>query len=125
MARATFEAASEEGTVRGEAAFLRYDDLTYRLLGYATASAWSGYASAVGATLQSFAPVTDPNVLGVEPLRLDIVRLDRAMSLTSFVQGSPQPVDIDVLARLNRVEPGEVISAGTRIKTVSGTPVGR
>jgi predicted Zn-dependent protease len=79
----------------------------------------------VGATLQSFAPVTDSNVLGVEPLRLDIVRLDRAMSLTSFVQGSPQPVDIDVLARLNRVEPGEVISAGTRIKTVSGTPVGR
>ena len=125
MARATFQAASEEGTVRGEAAFLRYDDLTYRLLGYATAAAWSGYASAVGATLQSFAPVTDSNVLGVQPLRLDIVRLDRAMSLTNFVQGSPQPVDIDVLARLNRVEPGEVISAGTRIKTVSGTPVGR
>jgi predicted Zn-dependent protease len=125
MARAPFQATAQEGTVRGEAAFVRYRDLTYRFLGYATASSWPRYSSSVGATISSFAPVTDPAVLNVQPLRLGIVRLPQATSLSSYVQRSPQPVELDVLARLNRVDPGEVIPAGTRIKVVTGTPVGR
>lgn len=125
MARATFQAAAEQGTVAGEVAFLRYADQSYRIIGYAPESAWGRYASPVAATLSSFAAVTDPNVLNVQPLRLRIARVGEAMSLTTFVQRNPQPVDIEVLARINRVQPGAVMSAGTRLKTVVGTPVGR
>jgi hypothetical protein len=46
------------------------------------------------------------------------------MSLNSYVQRFPQPIDVEQLARLNRVTPGAVLSAGTRIKTLVGTPVG-
>ena len=125
LARAQFEAQSEQGTLRGEAAFLRYDDNTYSILGYGTASSWSGHASAVGQTISSFAPVTDRSVLDVQPLRLDIVSLGQATSLSSYAQSSSPPVEVEELARLNRVGPGEVLSAGTRVKTVVGTPVGR
>ena len=63
-------------------------------------------------------PFSDPAVLQVEPLRLAVVTLSEATSLARFVRSNPQGVDLDQLARLNRVDPGEVISAGTRIKVV-------
>jgi hypothetical protein len=43
------------------------------------------------------------------------------MSLQAYLSRNPGPVPIEELARLNRVEPGEVLSAGTRIKRVVGS----
>lgn len=123
-ARASFDAGTEGEALRGEVAFIRYGDLTYRLVGYSSRASWSGYASVVGATISSFRPVTDRAVLDVQPLRLEIVRVNEPMSLNSYVQRFPQPIDVEQLARLNRVTPGAVLSAGTRIKTLVGTPVG-
>lgn len=119
-ARATFRAETENGAVEGEVAFLSHDGVTYRMLGYAAAARWSARRAAVASTVSSFAPVTDPTVLGVQPMQLRIVTLPEAMSLNSFVRSNPQGVDVDELARLNRVSPGEVIPAGTRIKAVEG-----
>jgi len=124
VARSEFTATTDDGSLRGEIAFLRHGDLTYRVVGYAASGDWARYSSSVSATISSFAGVTDARVLGVQPLRLRVVRLGQAMSLSSFVQGNPQPIDVEELARLNRVSPGSVLSAGTRIKTVVGTPVG-
>jgi predicted Zn-dependent protease len=123
-ARARFQLTTEDGTLAGEVVFLRFGDLTYRMLGYSTPERWPAVAPAADAMFRSFAEVTDARVLNVQPLRLDIVTLSQATSLNSWVQANPQPVDVETLARLNRVSPGEVLSAGTRIKTVVGTPVG-
>ena len=76
------------------------------------------------AAISSFGEVTDAQVLGVEPLRLRIVTLTEATSLSTWIQQNPQPVELEVLARYNRVTPAEVLPAGTRIKTAVGTPVG-
>jgi predicted Zn-dependent protease len=104
-------------------AFIRYAGVTYRLMGYATRNDWSQYAPEVASAISSFAAVTDRAVLDVEPLRLDIVTLDGATSLNSYRQRLGGPLDVDDLARLNRRAPGEVLSAGTRIKVVVGQPV--
>jgi hypothetical protein len=53
-------------------------------------------------------------------MRIDIVTLQGAMSLNSYLAQNPGPVDVEVLARLNRQDPGAVLSAGTRIKRVVG-----
>lgn len=119
-ARASFRAEAENGTIEGEVAFLSHDAVTYRMLGYAASRNWNARRAAVASTLSSFAPVTDPTVLGVQPMRLRIVTMPSAMSLNSFVRSNPQGVEVDELARLNRVSPGEVIPAGTRIKVVEG-----
>lgn len=124
LVRANFEVATEDGQLRGEVAFLDYDGNVYRILGYASATDWSQRATSVGSTISSFAPVTDAQVLNVQPQRLDIVTVSQAMSLNSYVQQNPQPVDVDVLARLNRTQPGAVLSAGTRLKLVVGERAG-
>lgn len=119
-ARATFRAETENNAVEGEVAFLSHGGVTYRMLGYTAAARWSARRAVVASTVSSFAPVTDPAVLDVQPMRLRIVTLPEAMSLNSFVRANPQGVDVDELARLNRVGPGEVIPARTRIKVVEG-----
>ena len=123
--RAPFGVTTEQGELRGEVMFLEYGGLVYRILGYSSEAEWGRYASSVRGTMSSFAPLTDPEMLGVEPMRVDIVTLGDATSLTSFVQRNPQPVEVDVLARINRTSPDAVLSRGTRIKTVVGEPVAR
>jgi len=122
-ARATFRLTTEEGTLQGEAAFVRYAGNVYRLLGYAPTASWSTYSAAVATSISTFRPVTDPAILGVQPWRVDIVTLPGAMSLTSYASQNPGPVDAEVLGRLNRQNPGAVLSAGTRIKRIVGQPL--
>ena len=124
LVRAPFEVATENGQLRGEVAFLEYGGNVYRILGYASAAAWAQFTSAVRSTITSFGAVTDSRVLNVQPQRLDIVTINQPMSLTSYVQQNPQPVDVEVLARLNRTQPGAVLSGGTRLKVVVGERAG-
>jgi predicted Zn-dependent protease len=123
-ARATFRATTQDGNLAGEVAYVAMGGTTFQILGYAAASSWSGYAAAVAATIDSFARVTDQAVLGVQPLRLEIVTLPEAMSFSTFHQRNDVAVSVEQLAELNRSSPASVLSAGTRIKTVVGTPVG-
>jgi predicted Zn-dependent protease len=122
-ARAEFEAATEEGIVRGEAAFIRYGDLTYAMIGYAPSAAWSRHAGSVGSAISSFRPLTDQAILGVQPWTVDVRTLSGAASLATYAANNPSPVPVEELARLNRVTPQDVISDGTRIKWVVGSPL--
>src|SRR5690606_6342737 len=110
-----------QGQLAGEVAFADHGGNVYRIMGYSDPSGWRRYQSAVGETISSFRRLTDRQALDVQPMRLQIVRLPSAMSLRSFYERSPAPIDVEELAALNRVDPGEVIPAGTRIKTVTGT----
>jgi predicted Zn-dependent protease len=122
-ARATFDLTTEEGTLSGEVAFIRHRDTVYRIVGYATPERWAAYSAPVAAAISSFRAVTDPEILGIQPWTVDIVTLPGAMSLSTYAQRNPGPVDAAVLGRLNRHDPGEVLSAGTRIKRVVGQPL--
>jgi predicted Zn-dependent protease len=122
MARADFDAATQEGVISGEVAFLSYGGNVYRLLGYAPEAAWRGHASAIASAISSFKALTDRAILAVQPWTLEVEQLPSAMSLQAYLARNPGPVEIDELALLNRVEPGDVIPAGTRIKRVVGNP---
>jgi predicted Zn-dependent protease len=121
LARATFTATTQDASLSGEVAFARRGDVVYRILGYANRSDWSRYSGAVSSAISSFAQLTDPAALAVQPWRIDIVTLPSAMSLSTYASRNPGPVGVDVLARLNRVDAGQVLSAGTRIKRVEGS----
>jgi len=121
--RATFDLTTQDGSLRGEVAFVRYDDVVYRLLGYAATSDWARYSGVVDTAISSFSAVTSPAILGVQPWRIDLVTLPGAMSLNTYLSQNPGPVDAAVLARLNRVDAGAALSAGTRIKRVVGQPL--
>jgi predicted Zn-dependent protease len=123
LARATFDATTTDAALSGEVAFARRGDVVYRILGYANRPDWRGHAAAVASTISSFRRLDDPAALAVQPWRIDIVTLPSAMSLTTYLQRSPGPVEVAVLARLNRVDADAVLSAGTRIKRVVGSPL--
>jgi predicted Zn-dependent protease len=120
IARGDFDAQTEQGVLSGEVAFVRYDGNLYRLLGYGPQAAWRSHASAVASSISSFKQLTDRAILAAQPWTLDIVQLSGATSLQSYMSRNSSPVPIEDLARLNRVEPGETIPAGSRIKWVVG-----
>ncbi len=72
----------------------------------------------MNATLNSFRALTDPAALNVQPLRIELVTLDRSMTLTTFAQRYPSEVPVETLALLNQVELTEVMRQGTLVKRV-------
>jgi predicted Zn-dependent protease len=121
--RADFDAQTEQGVLSGEIAYIRYGGNVYRILGYAGQASWRAHASPIASAISSFKPLTDAAILRVQPWTLDIVTLPSATSLRTHLGANPGPVPIEELARLNRVDPGEVLPAGTRIKRVVGSPL--
>lgn len=123
-ARAEFAATtSNNDQIQGEAEYLSYGGSLYQILGYGAASRWGSYQGEVAQSLASFAPVTDRAVLSVQPRRLQIMKLPSSMTVQAFHDRYATPVSVEELARLNRVDPGATIPAGTRVKRVVGDPL--
>ncbi len=121
--RATFTATTTSGTRRGEVAFLRHGESLYRILGYAAADAWASRADEVAATLSSFGALTDPAVLGVQPWRVEVLRLPEAMTMRQVDTRYPSVIGLEAVARLNRRTPDERLEPGTLVKRVRGRPL--
>ncbi|HWP37279.1 MAG TPA: M48 family metalloprotease [Gemmatimonadales bacterium] len=122
-ARAGFTATSGQARLAGVVWAVRYNQQIFQIMGVSTEARWPGYAALAEQTFDSFAPLTDSTALAVQPLRLDIVTLERAMTLQEFSQRYPSRVSLDVLARLNQVTPAERLEAGRMVKRVVGGPL--
>jgi predicted Zn-dependent protease len=122
-ARADFGAQSGEQSLRGIVAAVSYDGQVYQIVGVAAAAQWGTHREQLQATLESFRPLTDRAALRVQPLRLEVQRLDRGMTLAVFNQRYPSQVSLERLALLNRVGVAEVLPAGHRVKRVVGGPL--
>jgi predicted Zn-dependent protease len=118
-ATAPFSATTEDGTqLRGYVAFVSFNGLTYRLLAYGAASAFRGYDAAFRGFIGSFRRLTDPAALAVQPNRIRIETVSRAMTLAEFNQQHPSTVPIAELALINGMEPATLLQAGEKVKTV-------
>lgn len=116
-----FEAQSSGGVVRGLVAHIEHGEATYRLVGYAPAGAFGQYGGLFEEVIESFGPVTESSVLDVEPMRIDIVTLERDMTLEEFERNYPSAIPIEELAVLNQVEsPTAALPRGTPVKRVVG-----
>jgi predicted Zn-dependent protease len=117
---APFIAETAQGRVRGVAAFVEHQGRVYQLLGYSGSSYYRAAAPVLTAAIGSFGPVTDPAVLGVQPKRMDVVRLQQAQSLSQFADRFPSAVPVEQLAILNHVPDGSTpLPAGTLVKRVT------
>ena len=117
----TFQASTEQGDLRGAAAFVGHNGRVFQILGYTPAARWSKYQSSLQTTLASFDDVNDPSVLNVQPMRVDVVRAPRNMTLATFESQYPSPVNIQKLALINGLEPNSSIQSGELVKRVVGT----
>jgi len=117
---AFFEAATEEGTLRGEVSFVSWDGKIYRLMGYAPAARFSTYQNAFDAAIRSFSRLTDSRYLNVQPKRLEIVNLERQMALPEFARAYPSTIEIGTLGLINGVGANQMLSGGLAKRVVGG-----
>lgn len=119
-ARASFSAAIQDGEIRGEIAFVAYDDNLYQLLGYGAPQNWSGYVGDVRRSMESFRELRDQAALSVQPARLQVVRLPEAMSFQQFLSRYPSSVPGDEVALINHVDMDTRLESGSLVKRVIG-----
>src|SRR5690242_11183009 len=119
---AAFAAATDNGSLRGSALFVEYGGAVYRLIGYSSAAGWPAYEPTAERSLLSFARLTDPAALGVEPQRVTIVRTERRTTIADLARQRPSPLTPATLALINQVEPDTPIEADRLVKWVVGTP---
>src|SRR5438552_160436 len=117
---AAFAAAAETGTLRGTALFVEHGGAVYRLPGYAPGGRWPVVQPVAERALQSFARLTDPAALVVEPQRVDIVRLDRRTTIEEMARTRASPVSAATLALVNQVEPQTPLEPGRLVKWIVG-----
>lgn len=114
-----FQARTQQGSVlAGIAAYLQYDGRTYRVLAYSTGAKYQSYVDGFFTTIRSFARLTDPAALGVQPKRVHLVRLTRDMTIDAFHRANPSSIPLEYVAIINGVEPGALVKAGTVVKQV-------
>ena len=111
--------ADQNQQIRGIAAFIQYNNNVYRLLGYGPPQGYAKNAGKFQDSFSSFSRVTDREVLGMQPLRLEVVRLPQPMSLAQFNQHYASQIAMDKLALLNQIDdPNAQIPAGRMLKRV-------
>ena len=114
-----FDAATEQGVVRGLVAHLAYGGRTYQLLGYTPQPRFGAYNQLFERVIASFGPVTDRSILNVQPNRVAIVRLPTRMTLAAFNQRFRSAIPIGELAIINQASgPDESFAAGSLLKRV-------
>lgn len=117
----TFQAQTEQGVIQGLAAFFTYNGTTYQVIGYSPAQKYAAYAPVFRQALGSFAPVTDPKILNVQPNKVSVVSLPQSMTLAEFAQRNPPAVSLAELAIVNQVENTNApLPAGTPVKQIVG-----
>jgi predicted Zn-dependent protease len=118
---APFQTQTDQGTVTGFVAFLSYGGITYQLLTYATSEAFEQNEATFRQIIKSFGPLDDPKILNLQPPKIEIVKLDRAMSFAQFAQQRGSGLSVERLAVLNQIEdPNATVPAGTLLKRVVG-----
>lgn len=118
---APFQAQAQQGVLQGYVAFLSHGGQTFQLIGYSPAQAFAANDATFRQVIQSFGPVTDPKILNAQAPKLEVVKLDRAMSLAQFAQQKSGGVPVERLAVINQVQDTNApLPAGTLVKRVVG-----
>jgi predicted Zn-dependent protease len=118
-----FQAQTEQGVIAGLVSFVSFGGATWQLLGYTSAQGLPTYDPLFQQFMASLAPVSDPQVLNVQPARLALVKVDQPMTLQQFNERYPSSVPLEKVALINALKPGDSIPAGTTLKrVVGGTP---
>ncbi|MEE8476811.1 MAG: M48 family metalloprotease, partial [Gemmatimonadales bacterium] len=117
-----FRVSTQQGVINGLVTHVAYDGNTYQLLGYGTRAAFSRERTALNDAIGSFQPERDPAVLGVEPARIDLVRLPRRMTVTEFQRRYPSSIPVEQVALINGVDVGDTMASGLLVKRVTGGP---
>jgi len=115
-----FVANTQQGQLVGTVNFIQQGNQVFQLLGYSQSNNWRNYAPEIERAMQSFQRVSARELGPIEPWKVDLVRIDRPMTLREFDQQHPSTVPLAKVALLNNVDVGTQLPAGQVVKRVIG-----
>ena len=116
---ATFAAPTQQGPVHGLVAFVAHGETTFQIVGFAPVSQYPAVDDTFLRVAESFEPLADPQVLEIQPRRVDIVRIPRPMSMSEFAKVYPSAVDVQTLVLINQVPDATTeLPADTLVKRI-------
>ncbi len=114
-----YRVQSDSGVLGVSAAFISFGGRIYQAAGLTSGSAFTRYSPAMNAAIRSFRELTDPRLLSVQSDRMKIYRARKGDSLRSLAKSmDPTRVKLEDLARINRIDPDQPLSAGAMVKLV-------
>ena len=117
-----FGVSDQQGSevIEGASYFVQDGERIYQLLGYGQAQPQKAINwRAVDASLKSMRRLSDRKILSVQPMRVEMVRLDRALSVDDLSRLGADVPDQQLML-INRFDPGQTIPAGTTVKVPKG-----
>jgi len=108
------------GPAGGILVHLELDAAALLLVGIAPRDDWTAFAELIRRAIESFGRIEDPELAGVQPLRIGVVRLDRPSTLAAVADSDRSALGVAELAELNGIPAAAVLPAGTVLKTVVG-----
>jgi predicted Zn-dependent protease len=117
-ATSEFQVQADGQQIAGLIAYVQHSGQTFQLLGYTTAQKYQSMVNTLLGSLQSIAPLTDAAKLNVQPVRVEVVKITRDMTIDAFHRSYPSKIPLEYVAIINGVEPGALLKAGTSVKQV-------
>jgi predicted Zn-dependent protease len=118
---ARFAATTEQGEIVGLVTFLAHGGHTFQFVSMTVPAKLENYLPAFTRVHGSFAPLTDPAALAVQPARLVLEKAPRAMTLEQLYNERKPGVSLASIAVMNQLTAGAQLSAGQPLKWVRGT----
>lgn len=117
---AYFQAQTEQGVLNGIVSFISHGGLTFQLIGFAPAQAFSSHDAAFKQAISSFGPLTDKAAEDVQPAKIELVRVPRDMTISEFNAQFPSTVPVEQVAIVNGVDKDGRLRGGQTAKRITG-----
>ncbi|MFH5883770.1 M48 family metalloprotease [Halalkalibaculum sp. DA3122] len=112
------EAVTQDGTELGIYAYgVEYGGNIYRFISYTTLAQYNAQKPNFTATTGQFSQLTDPEILNIQPVRLQVIKADRTGSFRSFLPDElPMDITVDEMAIVNQLEADDQVEQGSYLK---------
>ncbi|HJS75737.1 MAG TPA: M48 family metalloprotease, partial [Vicinamibacteria bacterium] len=115
-----FREASQSGVIDGEAAFLRDGSMMYELFAYTTPDRYGRMRGTFLDVFGSFARLTSPEDLRVQPQRIRLYSVPRATNARqALMDAGVLPHQLETVALLNHLTLQDPVESGTLLKSVT------
>ena len=111
---------SDGSLLRGVVGFVKHRDVVFQLIAYAGGDDFSQYGNATRRSLASFGELRDRRFLDVQPARVEIIELPRAMNFSAFTKQYPSNAETGEVAIINGVGDDQVLEKGRLMKRIVG-----
>ncbi len=117
----SFNATAADGSpIRGVVGFIKHHDAVFQLIAYSGGEVFDRYGNTMRRSLTSFGELRDRRYLDVQPARVEIVELPRAMNFAEFLRSYPSTVEAPLLAIINQVDENDTLERGRLMKRIVG-----